>query len=94
MKTLGERLSKILVEVENAMWQHEFSKLTPIDISDDGFRAAVKIFATALLSRQWELQEKESFDLQDREAMSEECGKDIRRIVKIYTDIDTHSFYY
>lgn len=83
----------MLVHIEDAMWDHEINNATPIDLTDEGFRAAVKIFATALMSKEWELQEKENLALEDREAMSMKCGQEIRRIVKTFTDIDTHSFY-
>lgn len=90
---ITERLRRILVHIEDAMWEHEITKVTPIDFTNDGFRAAVKIFATALMAKQWELQERENLALEDREAMSTKCGQDIRKLVKIYTDIETFDFY-
>lgn len=90
---ITERMSRLLVHIEDAMWDHEINNATPIDLTDDGFRAAVKIFSTALMCKEWELQEKENLPLEDREAMSIKCGQEIRRIVKTFTDIDTHNFY-
>ena len=90
---ITERLSRLLVHIEDAMWDYEINKVTPIDITDDGFRAAVKIFATAMMAKVWELQEKEGLDLIDREAMSTKCGQEIRKLVKTYTDIETFDFY-
>jgi hypothetical protein len=90
---ITERLSRLLVHIEDAMWEHEITKGTPIDLSNDGFRASIKIFAAGMLAKIWELQQKEGLDLTDRAAMSAKCGEEIRKLVKTYTDIETFDFY-
>lgn len=91
--TIGERLSRVLTSVEGSMWEHEINLSEPVDLTNDGFRAAIKIFSTAIMDKVWELQEREGIDLEDRLAMSEKCGQEIRRIVKTFTDIDTQQLY-
>jgi hypothetical protein len=41
----------------------------------------------------WELQENESLSIEDRCNMANKVGEDIRKLVKTYTDIDTHDLY-
>lgn len=91
--SIGERLSRVLTSVEGSLWEHEINLSEPVDLTNDGFRAAIKIFSTAIMDKVWELQEREGIDLEDRLAMSEKCGQEIRRIVKTFTDIDTQQLY-
>jgi hypothetical protein len=93
MTNLGERLEPILCAIEDAIWEHELVLEKPIDFSNKSFRAIVKIFATAMMDKEWDLQEAEGIEMIDRETMAEECGREIRRLVKTFTNIDTQDFY-
>jgi hypothetical protein len=48
---------------------------------------------SAMMDKIWELQSKEEIDMNTRGEMAKKCGEDIRRIVKVYTDIDTYDLY-
>ena len=48
---------------------------------------------SALLDKMWILQEKENIDMTTRGNMANELGEQVRKIVKIYTNIDPHDLY-
>jgi hypothetical protein len=48
---------------------------------------------SVLMDKIWNLQCNENMDMEDRVKMVEKAGNDIRNIIKIYTDIDTHELY-
>ena len=41
----------------------------------------------------WELQELENMSINDRVNMAQKVGEEIRKLVKIYTNIDTVELY-
>ena len=90
---IGQKLSPILKEMEDTLWEHEAIKGTKTEYTIDGFRGATKIFMSVLMDKMWELQEDENMSMEDRVNMVEKCGNDVRNIVKIYTNIDTHDLY-
>lgn len=75
------------------MWDHEAHTPTPPRFTDEGFRAALKIFMAAWMERIWILQKAEGLTLEDRMFMVEKAGQDLRQLVKTYADIDTHNLY-
>lgn len=93
METIGEKLSPVLNEIEQTIWEHEIWGGGQPHYTDEGFRAAVKIFMSALLDKMFNLQTTENLDISDRAAMAESLGKEVRRMVKTYCDIDTHELY-
>ncbi|RLF56674.1 MAG: hypothetical protein DRN27_09235 [Thermoplasmata archaeon] len=90
---IGEKLSEVLVEIENTLWEFEANGGTKPEYTIDGFRAGIKIFMSVLMDRIWELQQDDKIDLQDRLNMANKAGEDVRKLIKIYTDIDTHELY-
>lgn len=90
---VGKRLSPILEEIETVLLEHEVITSTPPKFTKEGFRAAVKIFSSAMLDSLWNLQESENLSLNDRIKMVESLGNKIRDLVKIYTNIDTKDLY-
>lgn len=90
---IGEKLSPILAEIEQTLWESEFNSPIKPNYTIIGFRGAVKIFISVLMDKIWELQEDEKIDLEDRKNMAEKCGQEVRELVKRYTDIDTHKLY-
>jgi hypothetical protein len=91
---IGKEISPILEEIENTLW--EFEAVYPTirtEYSKEGFRASIKIFMSAMVDKMWELQVDESIDFEDRIKMAVKLGEDIRKMVKTYTDIDTHDLY-
>ena len=90
---IGKKISPILVEIENTLLEFEANVAIKPEFTIEGFRAAIKIFSSALLDKMWELQKNEKIDIKDRINMTEKAGKDIKKLVKIYTDIDTFDLY-
>lgn len=90
---IGKKISPILVEIEDMLFEFEVNKGLPPEYTDEGFRAAIKIFASALMDKIWILQSDEKMDMKDRINMALKVGDDIRKMVKTYTNIDTHGFY-
>lgn len=88
--TLGKRLSPVLSEIEDTLLDNYETKP---GFDNDGFRASVFIFQSALLDKMWELQEKENLSNKIREEMATKCGEGIRNLIKTFTDIDTYKLY-
>jgi len=90
---IGKKLSPILSEIEDTLWEFELNSRIKPEYTIDGFRAGIKIFMSVLMDKIWELQSDEKMDIQDRINMVEKVGQDVRKLVKTYTDIDTHDLY-
>jgi hypothetical protein len=90
---IGKKLSPILSEIESALIEFEINVAKPPEYTDEGFRASVKIFLSVMLDKMWKLQEDEGIDINTRADMAEKLGNEIRNIVRIYTNIDTHNLY-
>jgi len=90
---LGVQISPVLVEIENALWDHDFYVELPIQIPIEGFKAAMKIMMSAMTDKAWALMEAEQIPQQQREEMITACGNDFRMLIKKYTGIDTHDLY-
>lgn len=90
---IGKKISPVLVEIETALLEFEAAVPMKPEFTQAGFRAAVKIFQSVLLDRIWELQQKENMPRRDRINMVEQAGKDIRKLIKTYADIETFDLY-
>ncbi len=75
------------------LWKFEANSFFKPEYTIEGFRAATKIFMSVLMDKIWELQSNENMDMQDRVKMVQKIGDDVRKLVKTYTDIDTHELY-
>ena len=93
MNMIGEKLSSVLSEIESALIEFEINVARPPQYTDEGFRASVKIFLSVMLDKMWKLQEDEGIDINTRADMAEKLGTEIRNIVRVYTNIDTHNLY-
>jgi len=90
---IGKKISPILSEIESALIEYELNINRPPEYTDEGFRASVKIFLSVMLDKMWKLQEDEGIDINTRADMAEKLGTEIRNIIRVYTNIDTHSLY-
>lgn len=90
---IGKRLSPILEEIEMVLIEYEVNISTPPKFTKEGFRAAIKIFSSAMLDSIWNLQESEELSIDDRLKMAESFGNKIRELVKTYANIDTRELY-
>jgi len=90
---IGRKLSLVLVEIESALIEHEAYKAEKPEYTMEAFRAATRIFMSALLDKSFELQMSEKFDQNDAGNMANKLGEDLRKLIKTYTNIDTYKFY-
>jgi len=90
---IGKKISPILVEIEDTLWEFEANRGIQPEYTIEGFRAATKIFMSVLMDKIWNLQMDEKIDMEDRIKMVEKAGQDVRQLIKVYTDIDTHDLY-
>lgn len=93
---IGEKLSPILEEIENTIWEFEAieeNNSCKPNYSTEGFRASIKIFMSALLDKMYDLQNEEDIKIEDRLNMAKKAGEDLRKLIKTYTDIDCHNLY-
>lgn len=90
METLGQKINPILIEIEAALWEATGMKL---EFPNESLRAATKIFMEVMLDKTFNLQNNESMDMEDRLNMAQRLGEDLRKIIKTYTNIDSHDFY-
>jgi hypothetical protein len=89
----GEKITPILIEIENAIWEHDFANIGKPNYSIEAFRASIKIFMSILMDKMWELQCNEKLNIEDKSNMAQKAGEELRKLVKTYTNIDTHSLY-
>jgi hypothetical protein len=93
MKTIGEKIDPILQEIETALWEFEVYDTGKPCYPENSLKAATKIFMSVLMDKMYDLQDNENFIMNDRINMAIKAGEDIRKLVKIYTNIDTYDFY-
>jgi hypothetical protein len=90
---IGKKLSPVLSEIESTLMEFEINVAKPPEYTDEGFRASIRIFLSAMLDKMWKLQEDEGIDIDTRADMAEKLGSEIRNIVRVYTNIETHDLY-
>lgn len=90
---IGEKLSPVLEEIEDALWEFEYEVQNKPNYTIKGFRAATKIFMSVLMDKIWELQEDEKITMDDRIKMVQKAGEDVRNLIITYTGIDPHDLY-
>jgi hypothetical protein len=90
---IGKKISPVLSEIESALIEYELNINRPPEYTDEGFRASVKIFLSVMLDKMWKLQEDEGIDIDTRADMAEKLGNELRNIIRVYTNIDTHNLY-
>ena len=90
---IGKKITPILEKIEGALWEFELNGGQKPEYDVNGFRAATKIFMSVFMDKVWELQEAEGITIEQRMLMVKKAGEDIRKIIRIYTNIDTHKLY-
>ena len=90
---IGHKLSPVLCEIENTLWEFEEQNLGNPEFTKEGFRAILKIFMCGIMDKMWEMQLSEEIDMDIRGEMARKCGEEIRKIVKVYTGIETINLY-
>lgn len=90
---IGQQLSPVLEEIEATLLEHAATVASPPEFTPEGFRAGVQIFMAVMMDKLWSLQQSEDMPIENREEMAVKMGKDIRDMVKTYTDVDTFELY-
>lgn len=90
---LGVQISPVLVEIEMALWEMEFAVGEKPEYTDEGFRAAAKIFMSAMMDKMVNMQNSDKMSIDDRCKMATKLGSDLRQLIKTYADIDMHEAY-
>ena len=91
--TIGEKISPILAEIEDVLWEHEATLATKPEFTVAGLRASIKIFAACVLDAMFSKLTLEKKSLEDMEKYATACGNEIRDLVFKYTGIDSHLLY-
>jgi len=87
---IGKELSPILEEIENTLLDN--ITLKP-EYTNEGFRAAIFIFQSAISDKMFELQTKEKMSNKDSELMAKNLGDELRNLIGRFTGIDTHKLF-
>ena len=90
---IGKKLSPILLEIEQTLIEFECYNGTKPEYTNEALRAATKIFMSVLMDKMFDLQIKEKMTHKSAYEMATVAGEELRRFVKIYTDIDTYEMY-
>lgn len=91
--TFGEKLSPVLAEIEDAIWEHDVHLGTPPRYTNDGFRAACKIFISAISDRMFANDAALGCSTEYMNEHAKIVGDEIRRLVREHTNIDTRNLY-
>ena len=54
------------------------------------FMNCLIIFQTALMDKMYDNQDYDKMSIEDRSNMATRCGLDIRKLIHVYTGLDTH----
>jgi len=92
-KTIGEKIHPILEEIEGTIWEFEINVGAKPCYPDESLQSATKIFMSVLMDKMWNLQESEKMSMEVRSNMVTKAGKEMRGLIKTFTDIDTSTFY-
>lgn len=87
----GELMSPVLLDIESAIHEFTVGGYGKPCYKKEALRSATVIFTAVLMDKIWELQDKEDMDMEIRRQMAQKCGEEVRKLVKVYTDIDTYS---
>ena len=82
MKSLGEKISPILEEIEITLLENYE---TPPKFPIEGFRAGLYIFQSVLMDKLWE----RGLPLEESTVLAENLGKELKEIVFKYAEINT-----
>ena len=92
-KSFAEMVEPCLIDLEDIFIDYEANHLVKPRHSLNTFRAVSRLFASVMIDKIDDLQEKESIDFEDRMKMCKKFGEDFSKLIKIYADIDTKTLY-
>ena len=91
---IGEKLSPVLKEIEDTLWEFEYDypEIKP-EYTTEGFRAACKIFMSAMTDKMFENIQVKGMIQKEAEIEAQQLGEELRKLVLTYTGIDTFDLY-
>lgn len=90
---LGKKLTPIIEEIEFAIIEFDSELNTKPKWGDTALRSSAKIFISVLMDKMWDMMESENIPQDTRVQMSEQCGKEVRKIIKTFCNVDSFEFY-
>lgn len=91
---LKKSIESSLIYIEDFIWMKQCEiPHAKFELSDRAFRATIKILITIMTERFFILVKEESMSLEDAEKMAISMANELRKLIKTYTNIDTHEFY-
>jgi len=91
--TLEKEVTRVLTELEELLLGYKSLGIETKDYPIDALRAICFIFSDVLADRITKLQIEEGIDMVDTKNMASEAGRELRKLIKTYTNIDTHTLY-
>ena len=91
--TLEKEVTRVLTELEELLLGYKSLGIETKDYPIDALRAICFIFSDVLADRITKLQIEEGIDMTDTKNMASEAGREFRKLIKTYTNIDTHTLY-
>jgi hypothetical protein len=90
-ETFGQLLSPTLKNISDTInWRKRVNPDRIPEYSDVDILYAANIFADVILDRMFELQMSEMHTVSDACKQAEFVGNEIRKLIKIHTNLDTH----
>ncbi|MGL6121417.1 MAG: hypothetical protein ACRC0V_13050 [Fusobacteriaceae bacterium] len=86
---MNPKIFQVIKEIEQYFFEFKVLNGTQPNIPLYVFRASAMIFFDCLMDKMFDLQEADKMELNDRCKMATAVGEEIRKIVMIYTGIDT-----
>ena len=86
-------MSPVLVKIEETLWEHEATLATKPEYTLAGFRAAAKIFISAMMDYSFSRNVAMGMNIEQMKADAEKLGKDIRDLMLKYTGIESAKLY-
>lgn len=93
MLTIGQKLSPILVEIEDTLIDHAAYNGSKPEFTDEGFRAGLQIFMSVMMDKLYAVQMSEGKSIDEASNQAEIMGHSIRALILQHTKIDTHNLY-
>ena len=91
--TIGEKLSPVLAEIEETLWENEAKQIGRPNFPAEGGQGAFKIFSAVIMQGIYKNAEYIGMDIRDKIKMVESFSSDLRKITKKYANIDPRDFY-
>lgn len=81
-------------EISVMLWEGEANYPNQqIKYDDETFAATTKIFMSSLMSKMYDFQEKNDFNLEKKIAMAQHVGSSLRELILQTTGVDMHKVY-